>query len=241
MFGSNVGVFTSSVMFMRLRCYSLLCLCVALPSRVAAAVGQQSFAMSPWWQDQDKVRCAQAAVAIEGPRVAEGLEALLSENACPFLVAFFSTSSPLSQTHGLAAMEQHISAAFPSLLYVRVDADKLGIRAFLQWDIAFLPTYVLVLPATLGKPRQFFRWKGDGNPNPYDYDAVASFIARSTGLPPGNTTWRAPLALGQDNLPMLPRGSQSWIRLELVIGWILVALAVLHRWLGCPLLSFGSS
>merc|ERR1719464_142265 len=85
-------------------------------------IGQQP---PEWWQGG---HCSAAYLTEE--RTAEGLEALLAGSNCPFVVAFFSASSPLAQTDSLALTEQRVAASFPSLLYVRVDADLLGIRAF---------------------------------------------------------------------------------------------------------------
>jgi len=151
------------------------------------------------------------------------LEVLLSEDKCPFLAAFFSASSPLAQTEKLAQTEHRVASAFPELRYVRVDADQLGIRAFLQWDIAFLPTYVLILPGREVKERQWIRWKGDGA-NPYDYSAVAAFVSRATGLIPANTSFCVGPSCGH----VTPRGSATWNKTILVASWIAVAIVAMQ-------------
>mmetsp|Transcript_1692 Transcript_1692/g.3433 ORF Transcript_1692/g.3433 Transcript_1692/m.3433 type:complete len:227 (-) Transcript_1692:90-770(-) len=159
-------------------------------------------------------------------RSGEGLEALLAEGEYPFIAAFFSASLPLAQTKGLAETEQRVAAAFPSLVYIRVDADQLGIRAFLQWEVAFLPTYVLYLPPSEGQQRKWIRWKGEGGSNPYDYEAVASFIARATGLIPGNIS-AAPLA---GSSLVQPRGQPEWGGLQLGVSWAIIAAVAVRRW-----------
>mmetsp|Transcript_111250 Transcript_111250/g.314905 ORF Transcript_111250/g.314905 Transcript_111250/m.314905 type:complete len:225 (-) Transcript_111250:108-782(-) len=158
-------------------------------------------------------------------RTGETLEALLLEDACPFVVAFFSSSSPLAQSEELARMEQQTASAFPEMKYVRVDADQLGIRAFLQWDITFLPTYVVSVPAEKGQPRQWIRWKGEGETNPYDHASVTAFVARATGLRAGNTS---SFSAG----PVPPRGSPGMSALQLGVCWVLLALTAAHRMIG---------
>lgn len=161
------------------------------------------------------------------------LEALLSEEACPFLAAFFSGSSPLARSESLAEMEQQVAAAFPQLRYYRVDADQLGMRAFLQWDIAFLPTYVLYTPSeTPGRSGHWYRWKGNGT-SPYDFYTVAGFISRVAGLMPMNSTTCVKLAGPADRLPR--RGSETGSYARLAASWALVFLACLQRWFGQPL------
>jgi hypothetical protein len=73
------------------------------------------------------------------------------------------------------------AAAFPAVRYIKVDADKMSVRALLQWDLSFLPSYTLVVPSGPGKPRQLHRWPTDGLLNPYDGQAV---LPLSDG-PPG--------------------------------------------------------
>jgi len=163
-------------------------------------------------------------------RSGENLEVLLAEGECPFLAAFFSASLPLAQTKGLAETEQQIASAFPSLVYFRVDADQLGIRAFLQWDIAFLPTYVLYLPPSEGRPRKWIRWKGEGGSNPYDYEAVASFITHTTGLIPRNFSAVPP----RGSSPVQPRGQPESGGLQLGVSWVIIFLVGLRRWLQGP-------
>eukprot|EP00435_Cladocopium_sp_Y103_P010974 s4368_g2.t2 len=160
-------------------------------------------------------------------RHVDSLEVLLAEEHCPFVAAFFSSSSPLSQTSELALTEQRLATSFPTLRYVRVETEYMTIRSFLQWDISFLPTYVLFWPghASLGgsETKGWHRWMGKGA-NPYDYSEVSSWISDVTGLLPQNTSDVVSPVL-------LPRGSSqkasslAWLG----IAWTLVALAVLHR------------
>jgi len=167
-------------------------------------------------------------------RAGDALEALLVEDDCPFLAAFFSESSPLAQSEGLVVTEQWVAAAFPDLQYFRVDANQLGMRAFLQWDISFLPTYVLYMPSGIpDRPGTWHRWKAEGGANPYSYQFVASFVERSSGFAAANTSrileqgaasaaaWE-PQRRGTDGV--------GGAGCQLSITWTLVAFAALHRW-----------
>jgi len=161
------------------------------------------------------------------------LEALLVEASCPFVAAFFSGSSPLAQTEGLAALEREVAASFPQLRYYRVDADTLSMRAFLQWDIAFLPTFVVYTPPEHpGYPGNWYRWNGNGT-SPYDLHTVAGFIQRAAGLRPSNATKCARLAGPVEGLPR--RGAEAWTQASLLGSWVLVGLAALQRAFGRPL------
>lgn len=163
----------------------------------------------------------------------DDLKELLSEELCPFLAAFFSGASPLARSDALVEMEQQVAAAFPEIRYYRVDADHLSMRAFLQWDIAFLPTYVLYTPPeSLGHPGTWYRWKGSGT-NPYDFHTVAGFIQRTSGLRPSNSSTCVRLAGAWEALPR--RGSESWTGMYLAMSWVLVVVAALQRWFGQPL------
>ena len=177
--------------------------------------------------EEAKDPCPMANGVVE-ERPVDSLEILLSEEHCPFVAAFFSSSSPLSQTPELALTEQRLAMSFPTIRYVRVETEYMTIRSFLQWDISFLPTYVLFWPG--GRPslggseaKGWHRWLGKGA-NPYDYAEVSSWISEVTGLLPQNSSQ-------SDAKPLLPRGgsqkasSFAW----LVIAWTLVALAILHR------------
>eukprot|EP00747_Dinoflagellata_sp_TGD_P167094 gnl/TRDRNA2_/TRDRNA2_190946_c0_seq1.p1 gnl/TRDRNA2_/TRDRNA2_190946_c0~~gnl/TRDRNA2_/TRDRNA2_190946_c0_seq1.p1 ORF type:complete len:309 (-),score=26.70 gnl/TRDRNA2_/TRDRNA2_190946_c0_seq1:48-974(-) len=156
----------------------------------------------------------------------EKLEALLVDGMCPFLAAFFSSSSPLAQSQRLAVTERQLAAAFPDLWYVKVDADHLGIRAFLQWDVTFLPMYVLFTPSGADQAPKWHRWPGDGQQNPYDYAAVVAFVTRASGLIVANTSASS---LGPVVLPR--RGSTAWPQagVELAIGWTIIMLVATRR------------
>eukprot|EP00930_Biecheleria_cincta_P069152 TRINITY_DN56929_c0_g1_i1.p1 TRINITY_DN56929_c0_g1~~TRINITY_DN56929_c0_g1_i1.p1 ORF type:complete len:264 (-),score=26.03 TRINITY_DN56929_c0_g1_i1:132-923(-) len=161
-------------------------------------------------------------------RNVETLEVLLAEERCPFVAAFFSGSSPLAQSTGLALTEQRLASSFPKLRYIRVDADLLSIRAFLQWDISFLPTFVLFWPGSHrrkeGTPeKKWHHWKGEGSRSPYDYHAVADWITLKTGELPLNSS---SLEAG----PVPERQPHSSGRWQLVLSWGLVALGFLHRY-----------
>ncbi|CAE7344893.1 ACSL4 [Symbiodinium pilosum] len=181
-----------------------------------------------WWQwlgwpmftgpqalPEEDVVCPTLGGSVE-ERHADALEVLLSEELCPFVVAFFSSSSPLSQSTKLALTEQRLASSFPTLRYVRVETEQMSIRAFLQWDINYLPTYVLFWPANSTSPWQ--RWQSGKNANPYDYHDVSAWMTKATGLVPSNSSQAA---AG----PVPPRGKNA----SLSFGWFLVALAVLHR------------
>jgi len=167
-------------------------------------------------------------------RAGDALEALLVEDDCPFLAAFFSESSPLAQSEGLAVTEQCVAAAFPDLQYFRVDTTQLGMRAFLQWDISFLPTYVLYMPSGIpDRLGTWHRWKAEGGANPYSYQFVASFVERSSGFAAANTS--RILEQGADAAAAWEpqrRGTEGvgGAGCQLSIAWMLVAFAALHRW-----------
>ncbi|CAL1156144.1 unnamed protein product [Cladocopium goreaui] len=148
-------------------------------------------------------------------RHVDSLEVLLAEEHCPFVAAFFSSSSPLSQTPELALTEQRLATSFPTVRYVRVETEYMTIRSFLQWDISFLPTYVLFWPGKEGGTKGWHRWTGKGA-NPYDYSEVSSWISEVTGLQPQNTS------VATTGPPLLPRGSQKASSAWLVIAWTLV-------------------
>lgn len=157
-------------------------------------------------------------------RNADGLEALL-DDPCPFVVALFSGSSPLSQGEGLAFTEQRLASAFPDLAYIKVDADLLGVRAFLQWDIAFLPMFVILSPGVgRGGQRQWVRWPDGGRMNPYDFDAAARFVSQATGLPVGNTT-----RIDFGSHSFFVRKSPGWSRSKLVGSWFLVFIVAFRK------------
>eukprot|EP00931_Biecheleriopsis_adriatica_P063022 TRINITY_DN38100_c0_g1_i1.p1 TRINITY_DN38100_c0_g1~~TRINITY_DN38100_c0_g1_i1.p1 ORF type:complete len:238 (-),score=42.33 TRINITY_DN38100_c0_g1_i1:78-734(-) len=164
-------------------------------------------------------RCPPLDSLVEERNV-ETLEVLLAEERCPFVVAFFSASSPLAQSEDLAFTEQRLATAFRDLRYIRVDADQLSIRAFLQWDISFLPTYTLFWPRK-GKEQKWHHWQGKNGANPYDYHSVASWVTRCTGLMPGNSsdTMAGPVPPRMPSPPMF----------GLTTCWAMVGLAVLHR------------
>eukprot|EP00811_Abedinium_folium_P003670 NODE_13376_length_1169_cov_4.642035.p1 GENE.NODE_13376_length_1169_cov_4.642035~~NODE_13376_length_1169_cov_4.642035.p1 ORF type:complete len:254 (+),score=55.30 NODE_13376_length_1169_cov_4.642035:24-764(+) len=61
-----------------------------------------------------------------------GSTARLSEGGCPLVKAFFSSSSPLSRSNALAMTERHLAAAFPSLRYLKVDTDQMGLGALMS-------------------------------------------------------------------------------------------------------------
>lgn len=173
------------------------------------------------------------AGAIE-ERAGDSLEALLTEEVCPFLATFFSTSSPLARTAALAELEQQVAAAFPELRYFRVDADQLSMRAFLQWDIAFLPTLVLYSPPDVpGRQGHWHRWKGGSAASPYEFATVANFVTRFTGLRPGNSSSFARPTEGGGLLPK--RGSETWYDWQLAASWVLVVLAAFQWRYGPPL------
>mmetsp|Transcript_75392 Transcript_75392/g.143512 ORF Transcript_75392/g.143512 Transcript_75392/m.143512 type:complete len:234 (-) Transcript_75392:18-719(-) len=190
------------------RAYTLLHAFVAGLAAVASSLGHTST-----WQS-----CCSDIHPIE-ERAGAGLEALLTEDACPFLAAFFSASSPLAQTPSLAVTEQRVAASFPNIRYVKVDADSMGVRAFLQWDIEFLPTYVLFMPALTGERRQWHRWPADSQTNPYDVEAITAFVSQVTKLMPANTSWS-----GFGEAETLQRGSPAWTTLQAAVGWLLVAI-----------------
>ncbi|CAE8652658.1 unnamed protein product, partial [Polarella glacialis] len=173
--------------------------------------------------------CPQSQPVLDQP--ADGLEVFLGERTCPFLAAFFSGSSPMAKAESLALTEQRLASSFPRLRYVRVDADELGIRALLQWDIVSLPTYVLfwplAAPGTAGRPpwQTWHRWQGDLNP--YDYHDVAKWISASSGLLPANSS-----SVGQfpGPLGLVKRGansSSSHIRLG--VCWTLIAMLAIPK------------
>uniref|UniRef100_A0A7S1AT84 Thioredoxin domain-containing protein n=1 Tax=Noctiluca scintillans TaxID=2966 RepID=A0A7S1AT84_NOCSC len=153
------------------------------------------------------------------------LEELLAEESCPVLAALFPASSPLAQSDVVTSMEHQLAVSFPSLRYVKVDADQLGVRAFLQWDVSFLPAYMLFMPRVPGQNRRWHRWPSDGHSSPYDFDAVSAFISRTARLQAANTSW-----LGAGDCLRRPRGDESWSNFQLWVGWFLVAFTALVRW-----------
>lgn len=177
--------------------------------------------------EQQEDGCAMPNGVVEERQV-DSLESLLAEERCPFVAAFFSSSSPLSKTQELATMEQSVAASFPSLRYVRVETEYMTIKNFLQWDITFLPTYVLLWPGSVNPSnpasRGWHRWPGKGA-NPYDYGEVSAWISKVTGL----TVHRSEIEEGATGT-LVPRGSQNGFG-SLLVAWTLVALAVLHRFL----------
>jgi hypothetical protein len=152
-----------------------------------------------------------------------GLEALL-DDPCPVVLAFFSGSSLLAQTEKLALMELQLAASFWNVSYVKVDADRLGIRSFLQWEISFLPMFIVIKRASVnGGIREWVRWPDRTAANPYDYQLASAFVSRVTGIPIGNYSRRdvGPLAFSI-------RGSPKWSRQKLAFSWFLVIAAGLH-------------
>lgn len=186
---------------------------------------------APGLSRQESLQC-QRWHAVE-ERSGDALETLLVEDAYPFIVAFFSESSPLARSEGLAIAEQRLAASFPDIRYFRVDADHLSMRAFLHWDISFLPTYVLFLPSAERKrPGSWHRWGGDGAANPYSYETVAAFVERASGFVAANSSARradAPL-LGVTG-PLPPRAGSGFVgsTLQLAASWTVVVVAALHR------------
>eukprot|EP00933_Yihiella_yeosuensis_P014097 TRINITY_DN12763_c0_g1_i1.p1 TRINITY_DN12763_c0_g1~~TRINITY_DN12763_c0_g1_i1.p1 ORF type:complete len:265 (-),score=21.69 TRINITY_DN12763_c0_g1_i1:82-876(-) len=190
----------------------------------------------PWHDDEDSEKDLDAEPSKQWPcaipdsiedfNQQEGLEALLSDQRCPFVVAFFSGASPLSQSKELAITEQRLATSFSKLRYIRVDADQLGIKSFLQWDVSVLPTYILYWPPWLSQPgaslKKWHSWHEGVKDNPYHYDAVAAWISSVTGLTAGNST----SAFTQ---PLEPRGSEARTLFRLKVCWTIIAIAVLSR------------
>merc|ERR1711924_129101 len=72
--------------------------------------------------------------------------------------------------------------------------------------------------------RALHRWPSDGALNPYDYEAIASFVRRATGMMAANTSWR-----GLEASPMVPRGSPTWSGPQIAFSWVLIILACVSR------------
>lgn len=173
----------------------------------------------------------------------EALEQLLDATACPMLLAVFSSSSPLTQFRSFAIMEEQIATAFPWLRYIRIDADQMSMRTFLQWDVGYLPVYMLYMPGA-GDTGVWHRWPSAGNNqdltfDPYNFWQVSAFVSASIGVPANlSHAWRridddfqsGPLSPGS-----LSPGQRAslWNMRKLIGSWILIGLVSAKRVYDC--------